>query len=306
MKNPIKFFAKNVDFDQFLAFLATLISLICALMPAFFGITPLAIVTAVIGILCFIILVDYLYTITNKSKVLQILSDENRSLSIRLLLTYESLKQHSNPHDEIFQTGNLDIDKATYRYEVKKNGTKDGPFDLKCTWTFELKKSRKTDSISFLISQPRGIKTHTITYTVNNVSFDGSVRPVPLTNHSDFKGFLRCTIPPQSHLEKLSIEFTMKKAYQAKTTGAFLTCPFFFAKSIRNLTIQCDYQEVNDIIQPANFSLLFYPYDGRKCKVKRIGSFVKDKEKSIWECSVSRDLICSQAIYITEISHQKN
>lgn len=304
MINYIKHVIENIDINSFLAYLATLLSLICAIMPIFVGSTTISIVTGVIGILCFIILLYYLYTITNKSRVLQLLSDTNRSQALRLLLTYESTKCHNNSDGEIFKSGNLHISHATYKYTVKKNESPDGPFDLQCTWTFELKKTCKSDSISFLISQPRGIETHTITYKINDKSFKKRVRAVPLNNHSDFKGFLQCTIPSQQNLNKLSIEFTMEKAYQAKANGAFLTCPFFFAKSIDELFIQCDYQDVREMMESISFSLLFYPYDGRKCKVQNIGNFVREGNEYVWNCSVLPKFICTQAIYVTEIFHR--
>ena len=86
MRNYIKHVIENIDINNFLAYLATLLSLICAIMPIFVGSTTISIVTGVIGILCFIILLYYLYTITNKSRVLQLLSDTNRSQALRCLL----------------------------------------------------------------------------------------------------------------------------------------------------------------------------------------------------------------------------
>lgn len=56
MRNYIKHVIENIDINNFLAYLATLLSLICAIMPIFVGSTTISIVTGVIGILCFIIL----------------------------------------------------------------------------------------------------------------------------------------------------------------------------------------------------------------------------------------------------------
>ncbi len=303
MKKCVNFIKENLS--NFLAYLATLFSIICALTPVFVGRTLFAVVTAVIGILCLLILVYYLYATTNKSQVLQLLSDEKRSQAIQLLLIYESSKHHNKSDNKTFQSGNLHIKRATYKYTVKRNHMSDGPFDLQCNWTFELKSLSNSNSINFLISQPRGKETHTITYIVNDKSFNKKVTSCRVNNHSGFKGFLQCTIPPQKGMKKLSIEFTMKEVYQTKTNGAFLTCPFFFAKTIDQLYIQCDYKEVQEKINPSSFSLFFYPYDGRKCKTENIGDFnTIDGSNSVWECSVIPEKTCAQAIYITQVFHE--
>lgn len=138
------------------------LSVICALFGNSAGV--FACILVLLAIFSFLFLIRHLKFGQNKTHTLQILSRENRFHALQLLLTYEQLRYSTDIFSEKFFPPKIHVNTAHYIYEIISSGNPSKNDDLKCTFTFQIKKAPKSGVFDILISQPRGKPLKTIKY----------------------------------------------------------------------------------------------------------------------------------------------
>ena len=292
--------------EHYLGYIFTTISFLSVVYVAFGNKTgPYACLVVILALLSFCFLIYYIRIATNKTYTLQILSRENRALSIRLLLTYERLLRSQDEFVDRFCVSKLRVSHAFYRYEIKESLTDNK--DLHCTFTFKIKKVPKSQhSIDILIVQPRGGMLDTITYTFDNSgNFHAvDVKPINLAQTmTNFSGFWKANIPlyPSKDIRKITVHYVLKDVYRTAPDvyGAFLLCPFIYAKKMNQFDIEIEYPN-DSTYQPITVCLKLYPYNGKKYRPEvLIGSEIG--KKSLWH--IHNPKCITNAIYVVETHH---
>lgn len=264
-----------------------------------------ACVLALFAIFSFLFLIRHIRFGQNKVHTLQILSKENRPYALRLLLTYEQLKYSTDIFSKNFSTPKIHADFAHYVYEIIPSSDPSKNSDLKCTFTFQIKKAPKNGAFDILISQPRGKALKAIKY---KFSKDGqehitNVKKIKLAqNKAGFSGFLKAQISlndDQERIETLIVSYTLKEIYRTgNTSRAFLLCPFVYCKKIDQFDAEIIYPK-DAKYQPKTVCLKLYPYNGKKYKPEQIVDFLSRDERSLW--SIQPVHCITNAVYIIEM-----
>lgn len=291
-----------VSVNDILGYFFTTISFLSVVYAAFGEHTgPYACLAVVLALLSFCFLIYYIRIATNKTYTLQILSRENRALSIRLLLTYERLLRSQDEFVEKFCVSKLHVNCALYCYEIKESSTDNK--DLHCTFTFHIKRIPKNQhSLDILIAQPRGGMLKTIKYAFDVESYHTvDVKPISLTpTAASFSGFWKANIPlnRSQNIKKITVQYVLKGVYRTAPDmyGAFLLCPFIYAKKMDRFDVQIKYPNHADY-RPITVCLKLYPYNGKKYRPEMLtGS--ETGGKSFWE--ISNPNCITNAIYVIE------
>lgn len=289
--------------NDILGYIFTTISFLSVIYAVFGNRTgPYACLLVILALLSFLFLVYYIRVVKNKMYTLQILSRENRPISIRLLLTYERLLRSQDEFVEKFYPSKLHVYNAHYCYEILESSLESK--DLKCEFTFHIKKiPKKQCSLDVLIAQPRGKKLDIISYRFNDDKKEQAIDVRPITfkqSGADFQGFWKASIPldHDKHIHTIMVSFTLKEVHRLTPNeyGAFLLCPFIYANKIDYFYVEVEYPD-KSIYKPDMVCLKFYPFDGKKYRPQKIKSLETD-DKSSWK--TNRLKCVANALYVIE------
>lgn len=289
--------------NDILGYIFTTISFLSVVYAVFGDSTGIyACILVIFALLSYLFLVYYIRIVKNKTYTLQILSRENRPLSIRLLLTYERLLRSQDELPERFFPSKLHVDCAHYHYEILQSNSKIK--DLKCTFTFQIKKIPKSQqTVDILIAQQRGKELNAINYKFNKNTQEQVANVTSLVSRQDkvgLQGFWKASIPLTSddRIDTLIVSFTLKAVHRIALDecGTILLCPFIYAKRVDWFDIEVRYPD-DPAYQPDTICLMFYPYDGKKYRPQNLKNF-ETRDRLSWTISSSRCV--TKAIYIIE------
>lgn len=289
--------------NDILGYIFTTISFLSVVYAVFGNRTgPYACLLIILALLSFCYFAYYIQIVKNKTYTLQILSRENRHLCIRLLLTYERLTRSKDEFTEKFYPSRLHVYGAHYHYEILQSDSRIK--DLKCIFEFHIKKiPKKQRAIDILIAQPRGKKLNTIRYKFNEEKMErvSDVTPIAFTHcPTDFQGFWKANIPLDhaDNIRSITVSFTLKEVHSITRNeyGAFLLCPFIYAKKIDWFDVDIKYPD-DPTYQPSTVCLKCYPYDGKKYRPETLKGF-ETSDKSLW--TIRHSMCVSTAIYLIE------
>lgn len=245
----------------------------------------------------------------NKRNTLQIMSKDNRSLGIRLLLVYQRLLRSKEEQDGAFKASRLIISKAVYSYTVLNGTNPSDPFkDIDCKYTFTVKRTR-SEKVHILLVQDQGSQAKEINYQLGNEDTRKATLKAFPTSLSEkgtgFTGLYYAEIILTNKIRKqpsfdLVVTFTLKKAYNPQNKcDAFVICPFLYAKRMHSLEIHADFKDLPESLRPGIVDLRCYPYDGTKCIPTQIANFKTPKDNEVWK---EENLPChTKAVYYLEI-----
>lgn len=231
-----------------------------------------------LAILSFLFLVIYLRKNQNKLHTLHVLSKENRGLAVQLLLTYEQLKYSKDTFSERFSTTKIHTNNANYFYEITPSEDSSKIDNLKCIFTFQIRKAPKDGVFDILIAQPRGMSIKTIKYKFDDSEkeYTTYVREISQAkNKKDSPRLLRAKITlnnGQKCIKTLIVSYTLENAYSIHN-GAFLLCPFIYAKKVNRFDVQIKYPNEQKYLFN-NVCLKVYPYNGRRFQPQKIANFL--------------------------------
>lgn len=302
--------------------IATLIGYIMTVLPFFerflsiYG-NPHGIAT--ILLMCFatvlgVTLILLLRAEQNKMNTLQVLSKDNRSLALRLLLVHQRLLRSKDRNSQKYKASRLTVSKATYSYKIKNSM---GPFkDMLCTYKFTIKRA-SSKPLYILLVQDRGAEARSIHYYFRNNEREKTPAPLePLAitkseDHSEFAGLYLAEITfPDAELKKrgpltLHIEFLLERAYNTERAyEAFVICPFIYARKMKSFHVHADFGALAEDLRPDMLSLRCYPYDGAKGMAERVANFKVPPKRKEWTGDIQR---ChTNAVYFLEIKRPSN
>lgn len=268
------------------------------------------IILVVCAVICAITLFILLLSEQNKMYTLQVLSRENRNLSLRLLLLYNRLLRSQDEITSKFQASRLIVSNAVYRYSIiNKKRDADPLKDVECVFTFTIKRAVRT-KIHAIIVQDRGSTIQKLTYNFDK-SGETPVRLTPIsitssTKGTNFMGFYRAeiTLPKRILLcskerrPSLVVKFRLGKTYNTNSNyQPFLICPFIYAKKMRAFKIELDCSGLPIALRPNVVNLFYYPYDGTRYMPNHVANFPAPQD-GVWKKNVAR---ChTSAIYFLE------
>lgn len=293
----------NMSANDILGYVFTTISFLSVIYSVFDDKSNYACLIFILALLSFVFLLNFIRIKQNKTYTLQVLSRENRPLSIRLLLTYDRISHSKDEFAEKFSPSKLHILEGNYYYEILQSKSK--AKDLRCEFTFKIKKiPKKQYSLDILVAQDKGRKLKTISYKLNNESDNHIVDVKPVTleqNKTNFQGFWKASIPFDNYknIHTMAVSFTLKEVYNTMRNEdeALLLCPFIYAKKIDKINIEVKYPD-DSTCTPNTVRLKLYPYDGKKYRPRNLKDFSKCSEVS-WKVSPSKCV--TNAVYVIEI-----
>lgn len=294
------------DIKEFIGIAISLVGIVLAVLHN--GSAVIATVGCLVALIA-IILLWFAWGRHNRSYTLQVLSKENRGLSIRLLLTYSWLLHGEGKRINKFRPSKLHIAEAEYRYRFKRADPHKDIFDMDCA--FHLKVSSCIFSRLFLkdfdilIVQPAGTLIDSIEY-----SFDGGYRYRAKTSaiHISDGGktspkLLKATIPfnGRKNVKFLDITYSMTdvdEINQDHLNISILACPFFYARKMKNINFVVEYP--SDVgYRPKVMCLKKYPYDGKRYASEKLLDFESENDFLRWTgCPAAHT---TQAIYVIEM-----
>ena len=249
----------------------------------------------------FLFLTTHLMFNQNKMHTLYVLSRENRSFALQLLLTYEELKYSRDDLSEKFCTSKIHAKAAHYVYEIIPANDLSRS-DLKCTFTFEIKNTIKGGVFDILIAQPRGVSLTTIKYKFSDTGKEYVAKAKIIKfqkDQSDSPRLLKAQVSlnnGQKGIKALIVSFTFEKAYSTHN-GAFLLCPFIYAKRVDCFDVQIKYPE-DPRYWPGTADLKLYPYNGKKFQPMKIVDLLRSDDTPTW--AIAPTHCVTNAIYIIE------
>lgn len=228
--------------NDILGYVFTTLSFLSVIYALFGNKTGIfACVLVLLALSSFLFLIQHLKYRQNKTYTLQILSRENRSLALRLLLTYEQLKCSTDVFSEKFFTPKLYVDSAKYSYKIVPSDDISKNNDLECIYKFHIRKAFDSRLFDILIAQPRGKSLETIKYKFSESGKErtANVKKINIAqNKTDFSGFWKAQISMEGyeHIQILIVSYTLKEVYRThNTSGSFLLCPFVMQRKCSNL-----------------------------------------------------------------------
>lgn len=245
----------------------------------------------------------------NKKNTLQIMSKDNRSLGVRLLLVYQRLVRSK---EERFKASRLIITNAVYSYNILKGTDPSDPLkDIQCEYKFTIKRTARK-SVHILFAQDQGLKAGVINYRFENDKNDPgrntklkafSIKPSEKS--AGFSGlyYAEIMLPDEERKRStfdLVVTFTLARAYNIKKgCDAFVICPFLYAKKMHSFEISANFSTLPIPLRPDIVDLHCYPYDGAKYMPERIVDFKVPKDHKIWKEEIQH---ChTKAAYYLEI-----
>lgn len=250
----------------------------------------------------------YLIFKQNREYTLYVLSMENRSLSLRLLLTYNWLLQTKNQYVERFSASKLHMSKARYEFEFRRSGEKgNNLYDMRCQYTFTVKGAWASQyDFDILIMQPKGNEMRSIQYAFGEYGhvYDAGTEPIRLSGSRKKLPALwkaRISFNGNKDIDRLIVSYTMPSVdrIDEKHLGnTIIVCPFIYARKVDCVEFIVRYpKEVT--YRPNAICLKKYPYDGKKYAPQKLLSFEADDSALVWRACPKT---CSaQAIYVIEM-----
>lgn len=245
----------------------------------------------------------------NRSYTLEVLSNENRGLSIRLLLTYQWLLHGEGKRINKFHPSKLRVCDAHYEYKFKRSHPRKNIFDMKGEFRFKifpcLFSRLFVKDFDILIVQPKGVPIDAIKY-----SFDGGhvyhAKASPLKiSDGDGKSYtlLKATIAlnGKKKINLLQISYTMAGVDEINENDlakSIIACPFFYMKKAKSIDFAVEYPK--DVgYRPKVVCLKKYPYDGRRYASEKLLDFEHENNYLRWTGHPKSH--ATQAIYVIEM-----
>lgn len=247
----------------------------------------------------------------NRSYTLQILSKENRGLSIRLLLTYSWLLYGEGKKMNKFHPSKLHISDAHYKYKFEKSHSNRNIFDMKCEFRFKLSSGLLSrlflKDFDILILQPCGTLIDAIEYSFDGgYTYHAKTSPIHISDGGGKSPkLLKATIAfnDKKEINFLNISYTMAGVDQIDKkhlSQSIIACPFFYAKKIKNISFAIVYPE-NVGYRPKVVCLKKYPYDGKRYVSEKLLDF--ESENSFLKWTGHPKSHATQAIYVIEMHY---
>jgi len=248
-----------------------------------------------------------LYYKQSREYTLYVLSMENRTLSLRLLLTHSWLSQIKNPYVDKFSPSKLHMVKACYEFMFERSRENGNIYDMKCRYTFTIKRSwRSPRDFDVLIMQPGGREIRSIQYAFGEYSYvyDANTEPIRLSgSNKKLPTFWRARIPfnGKKDVDKLIVSYTMPEVDRIddKSLGdSIIICPFIYAKRVDSIAFKIKYPGYVSHV-PRVICLKRYPYNGRRYTPRKLLNFQAEDNALTW--SACPETCMAQAVYVIEL-----